>query len=68
MKYLGYNIIYDYSHDVKQKLDKFTAICGTITRTLKNKTRKDSKLKFSDILKRDVDDNDDLLKKGPYQK
>ena len=45
-KYLGCDISYDRSNDIEDKLNKFTHICGTISRTLKNKTRKETQLKF----------------------
>lgn len=44
--YLGCEMTYGYSNDVEQKLNKFNHICGTISRHLKNKTRKDTQVKF----------------------
>lgn len=44
--YLGCNITYDVDRDINNKISKFQWICGTINRTLKNKTRKETKLKF----------------------
>ncbi|KAJ4429720.1 hypothetical protein ANN_21924 [Periplaneta americana] len=44
--YLGCNITYDVDRDIDNKISKFQWICGTINRTLKNKTRKETKLKF----------------------
>lgn len=41
-KYLSCDITYEYSHDIQQ----FTSICGTITRTLKQKTTKKTELKL----------------------
>lgn len=45
-KYLGCDLTYDFSIDVEQKLNKFSRVCGTISRHLKHKTRKDTQLKF----------------------
>ncbi|KAJ4444055.1 hypothetical protein ANN_05844 [Periplaneta americana] len=44
--YLGCDISFDEERDLKQKVHRFQSICGTIKRTLKNKTRKDTVLKF----------------------
>lgn len=44
--YLGCDISFDEERDLKQKVHKFQSICGTIKRTLKNKTRRDTVLKF----------------------
>lgn len=48
--YLGCNVSYDRDKDIENKLNKFQLICGTINRTLQNKTRKDTKLKFYKIM------------------
>lgn len=45
-EYLGCNISYEVDHDIENKINKFQRICGTINRTLRNKTRKDTKIKF----------------------
>jgi hypothetical protein len=44
--YLGCDISYNYDDDLQNKLHKFQYICGTIKRTLINKTRKYTQLKF----------------------
>lgn len=44
--YLGCEVSYNKDNDVIQKLYKFQYMCGTISRTLKNKTRVDTQLKF----------------------
>ncbi|KAJ4439494.1 hypothetical protein ANN_07618 [Periplaneta americana] len=45
-KYLGCDITYDYDKDVNIKTQRFQAICGTIARNLKKKTRKETQIKF----------------------
>lgn len=44
--YLGCNISYLKEQDVKNKMSKFQQMCGTIRRTLKNKTQRSTQLKF----------------------
>ena len=44
--YLGCEISLNEDKDIQNKTNKFQYICGTIQRTLKNKARKDTKLKF----------------------
>ena len=43
-KYLGCNISYCEKNEVNNKINKFQRMCGTISRTLKNKTQKSLKL------------------------
>lgn len=45
-KYLDYDMSFDYDNDIDEKKHKFQAICSRINRTLGNKTRKDTKIKF----------------------
>lgn len=45
-RYLGCDISYEPDRDVTDKVHRFQWICGTIHRTLKNKTRKDTKMKL----------------------
>lgn len=45
-KYLGCDITYDYDKDVNIKTQRFQAICGTIAKNLKKKTRKETQIKF----------------------
>ena len=45
-QYLGCNMSNTYNKDLEQKVNKFSRICGTISRTLKNKTRNDTQIKF----------------------
>jgi hypothetical protein len=45
-KYLGCDISYEHDRDIGEKIQKFQMICGTINRTLKNKARTDTQLKF----------------------
>jgi len=45
-RYLGCDISYELDRDIEEKVNKFQAICGTINRSLKNKTRKDTKIKL----------------------
>ena len=44
--YLGCDISFDVDKDIQNKVNRFQHICGTINRTLKNKTRRETKLKF----------------------
>ncbi|KAK7861914.1 hypothetical protein R5R35_009378 [Gryllus longicercus] len=44
--YLGCDISYDTDKDIENKTNKFQSICGIINRTLQNKARKDTKIKF----------------------
>jgi hypothetical protein len=37
-KYLGFNISYSLKEDINIKLNKFQRMCGTIRRTLRQKT------------------------------
>ncbi|KAJ4434311.1 hypothetical protein ANN_22866 [Periplaneta americana] len=45
-KYLGCDITYDYDKDVNIKTQRFQAVCGTIDKNLKKKTRKETQIKF----------------------
>lgn len=45
-KYLGCYISYERDIDLDKKLNNFRNVCGTIHRSLKNKTRKDTRIKF----------------------
>lgn len=44
--YLGFNVSYCQKNDINIKLNRFYNMCGTIRRTLKNKTLKSTQLKF----------------------
>jgi hypothetical protein len=44
--YSGYIIIATNNRDLKIKMNRFNKICSTIKRTLNNKTRKDTQIKF----------------------
>lgn len=46
MKYLGNNISYEIDNDIEDKINKFSNICGAIHRNLRNKTRRDTRIKF----------------------
>jgi hypothetical protein len=46
LNYLGCAISKENYRDIDKKLRRFHMICGAIHRTLKNKTRKESRLKF----------------------
>jgi hypothetical protein len=48
--YLGCDIPYNYDDDLQNELHKFQYMCGAIKRTLINKTRKDTQLKFYKIM------------------
>jgi hypothetical protein len=43
---LGCEISFVQERDVNNKIQKFQMVCGTISRTLKNKKRKDTLMKF----------------------
>jgi hypothetical protein len=45
-RYLGCDISYERDNDLDHKIHRFQMICGTINRTLKQKVRKDTKLKL----------------------
>ncbi|PSN58388.1 hypothetical protein C0J52_12974 [Blattella germanica] len=45
-KYLGCDITYSESIEILNRTHKFQAVCGCINRTLRNKTRKDTQLRF----------------------
>jgi hypothetical protein len=49
-KYLGCDVSYQYDNHVDVKLKKFQNICGTIRRSLRGKTRKDTQLKFYKVM------------------
>lgn len=49
-QYLGCDITYDEDKDIKNKVNTFQRICGTIRRTLKNKTRKETQIKFYKVM------------------
>ncbi|KAJ4445095.1 hypothetical protein ANN_06894 [Periplaneta americana] len=42
----GCDITYDYDKDVNIKTQRFQAMCGTIAKNLKKKTRKETQIKF----------------------
>ena len=44
--YLGCEVTFNYEEDLRNKVHKFQNMCGTIKRTLKNKTQKETMLKF----------------------
>jgi hypothetical protein len=44
--YLGCETSFIQESDINNKIQKFQMVCGTISRTLKNKTRKDTLMKF----------------------
>lgn len=48
--YLGCDITYEYSNDMKTKLQRFQHTCGTINKYLRNKTRKETLLKFYKVM------------------
>jgi hypothetical protein len=49
-KYLGYDVTFLEETDIDAKIKKFQNICGTIRRTLKEKTRKDTQIKFCQVM------------------
>lgn len=48
--YLGCNVSYCQKEDINIKLNRFYRMCGTIRRTLKNKTLRSTQLKFYKIM------------------
>lgn len=44
--YLGFNVSYCQKNDINIKINRFQGMCGTIRRTLKNKTLRTTQLKF----------------------
>jgi hypothetical protein len=48
--YLGCQLSYQGEFDFNHKLEKFRYMCGTIKRTLKNKTRTETKNKFYKVV------------------
>lgn len=48
--YLGTDISYNKDRDIEIKIQRFEHICGTINRTLSNKTRKDTKIKLYKVM------------------
>jgi hypothetical protein len=49
-KYLGFNVLYCLKEDINIKLNKFQRMCGTIRRTLRQKTLQSTQLKFYNIM------------------
>jgi hypothetical protein len=48
--YLGCDISWNYDADIQIKVNKLQYKCGTIKRTLTNKTRKDTQLEFYEVM------------------
>jgi hypothetical protein len=46
LNYLGCEISKENDRDIDKKLERFQMLCGSIHRTLKKKTRKETRLKF----------------------
>jgi hypothetical protein len=44
--YLGCDISFNCEHDLRQNMYRFQYVCGTMKRTLRNKTRKDTMLVY----------------------
>jgi hypothetical protein len=49
-KYLGFNASYILKEDINIKLNKFQRMCGTIRRTLRQKTLQSTQLKFCNLM------------------
>jgi hypothetical protein len=49
-KYLGFNVSYCLKEDINIKLNKFQIMCGTVRRTLRQKTSQNTQLKFYKII------------------
>ena len=45
-EYLGCAVRYESEYNIKEKINKFRNICGTIHRNLRNKTRHTTRIKF----------------------
>jgi hypothetical protein len=50
VNYLGCQLSYQGEVDVNHKLEKFNYICGTIKRTLKNKSRTETQITFYKVV------------------
>lgn len=48
--YLGCDLTYENETDIQKKLHRFQHICGTLSRTLKKRTRKETQLKFYKVM------------------
>jgi hypothetical protein len=48
--YVGCQLSYQGEVDINHKLQKFNCMCGTIKRTLKNKTRTETQIRFYKIM------------------
>ncbi|KAK9877518.1 hypothetical protein WA026_018626 [Henosepilachna vigintioctopunctata] len=48
--YLGCDITYDYDDDMVKKLHNFQRICGTLSRTLRRRTRKETQIKLYKVM------------------
>jgi hypothetical protein len=48
--YLGCDVTYDTNRNIAVKLKKFRHICGTLKGTLKNRTRKETQIKFYRVM------------------
>lgn len=49
-KYLGYDITFFTESDIGKKIQKYQYICGTIRRTLKDKTRRDTLMRVYNVM------------------
>jgi hypothetical protein len=49
-KYLGFNVSYYRKEDINIELSKFQRMCGTVRRTLRQKTLQSTQLKFYKIM------------------
>jgi hypothetical protein len=49
-KYLGYDVAFLEESDIDAKIKKLQNISGTIRRILKGKTRKDTQIKFYQVM------------------
>jgi hypothetical protein len=50
MTFLYFNVSYENNKDIDEKVAKFRHICGSIHRNLKNKTGKDTRIKFYETI------------------
>jgi hypothetical protein len=50
LKYLGSDISNENNKDIDEKVAKFRHICGSTHRNVKNKTRKDTRIKFYETI------------------
>ena len=49
-QYLGCDITFEEEQDINKKINTYQHICGTIRRTIKGKTRRETQMKFYKVM------------------